>query len=115
MRKKVEDYELFPESEGTEKQIILWNKWRDKWKHKNKNLFDIDPSAALAELQNYMDDKRRRKLKQVDDRVEYNEFEAAGKLFTSFVFGFLLKVRTFPISFTVCLFAFIKENFLYGA
>ena len=80
MRKKVEDYELFPESEGTENQIILWNKWRDKWKHKNKELLDIDASAALGNLQNYMDDKRRRKLKQVDDRIEYNEFEAAGKL-----------------------------------
>ena len=71
---------MFPESEGTEKQIILWNKWRDKWKLKNKALLDTDPSAALGNLQNYMDDKRRRKLKQVDDRIEYNEFEAASKL-----------------------------------
>ena len=80
MTKRVEDYELFPEAEGSEQNKILWDKWRDRWKSKNKNLFEIDPSAALAELQNYMDDKRRRKLKQVDDRIEHDEFEAAGKL-----------------------------------
>ena len=80
MRKKLEDYELFPESEGSEKKQILWNKWREGFKKNNKEWFNDDPDAANTALEEYMDDKRRRKLKQIDDRVEYNEFEAAGKL-----------------------------------
>ena len=80
MTKKVEDYELFPESEGSDKNKILWNKWRDRWKSKNENLFEIDLDAANEELEIYMADKRRRKLKQVDDRIEHDKFEAAGKL-----------------------------------
>ena len=42
MTKKIEDYELFPEDEGSDKNKILWNKWRDRWKSKNENLFDFE-------------------------------------------------------------------------
>ena len=80
MTKPVEDYVLTPESEGSEKKQILWNKWRETFKNKNKDLFDIDPDAANTALEKYIDDKRRLKIKQVDDRIEYNEFESAGKL-----------------------------------
>ena len=73
MTKPVEDYVLTPESEGSEKKQILWNKWREGFKKNNKKLFDDDPDAANIALEEHMDDKRRRKLKQIDDRVEYNK------------------------------------------
>ena len=41
MTKRAEDYELFPESEGTEHQTILWNKWRNTWKNNNKDFLLI--------------------------------------------------------------------------
>ena len=80
MTKPAEDYILTPESEGSEKKQIMWNKWREGFKKNNKELFNDNPDAANIVLEEYMDDKRRRKLKQIDDRVEYNEFEAEGKI-----------------------------------
>ena len=38
MTKPAEDYVLTPESEGSEKKQILWNKWREGFKKSNKEL-----------------------------------------------------------------------------
>ena len=80
MSKKVEDYELPPESEASDKNKVIWEKWRNKQRAAKKELFDSDPVAAEIALEEYIAEKRKRKLKQADDRIEHDEFEASGKL-----------------------------------
>ena len=80
MTKKLEDYELMPESEVSDKNKTIYAKWREKWKRANEELFENDPTTAQANLEQYVEHKRRVALKKADDRKEYDEHEKEGKL-----------------------------------
>ena len=80
MTKKLEDYELMPESEVSDKNKTIYAKWREKWKRANEELFENDPTTAEANLEQYVEHKRRVALKKADDRKEYDEHEKEGKL-----------------------------------
>ena len=80
MTKKLEDYELMPESEVSDKNKTIYAKWREKWKKANEELFENDPTTAEASLEQYIEHKRRVALKKADDRKEYDEHEKEGKL-----------------------------------
>ena len=80
MTKKLEDYELMPESEVSDKNKTIYAKWREKWKKANEELFENDPTTAEANLEQYVEHKRRVALKKADDRKEYDEHEKEGKL-----------------------------------
>ena len=75
MTKKLEDYELMPESEVSDKNKTIYAKWREKWKKANEELFENDPTTAEASLEQYIEHKRRVALKKADDRKEYDEHE----------------------------------------
>ena len=75
MTKKLEDYELMPESEVSDKNKTIYAKWREKWKKANEELFENDPTTAEANLEQYVEHKRRVALKKADDRKEYDEHE----------------------------------------
>ena len=80
MTKKLEDYELQPESEVSDKNKTIWAKWRARWEKANEKLFEDDPTLAKVELEKYMEHKRKSALKKADDRKEYDEYEKEGKL-----------------------------------
>ena len=80
MTKKLEDYELMPESEVSDKNKTIYAKWREKWKKANEELFENDPTTAETKLEDYITFKRRVALKKADDRKEYDEHEKEGKL-----------------------------------
>jgi len=80
MTKKLEEYELTPESEGSDKNKTIWAKWRAKWKKANESMFEADPVAAEAELEKYIEFRRKNALKKADDRKEYDEYEKENKL-----------------------------------
>ena len=80
MTKKLEDYELIPESDVSDKNKTIYAKWREKWKKANEELFENDPTTAEANLEQYIEHKRRVALKKADDRKEYDEHEKEGKL-----------------------------------
>ena len=80
MTKKLEDYELMPESEVSDKNKTIYAKWREKWKKANEELFENDPTTAEANLEQYIEHKRKTALKKADDRKEYDEHEKEGKL-----------------------------------
>ena len=80
MTKKLEDYELTPESEGSDKNKTIWAKWRARWEKANEKLFEENPEDAKQQLEHYMENKRRVALKKTDDRKEYDEYEKEGKL-----------------------------------
>ena len=80
MSKREEDYELIPESETSDKNKVIYEKWRNKWRTAKKEFFESDPVPAEVALEEYIIGKRQRALKKVDDRIEHDEFEASGKL-----------------------------------
>ena len=45
MTKKLEDYELMPESEVSDKNKTIYAKWREKWKKANEELFALKAKA----------------------------------------------------------------------
>ena len=69
MTKELEDYELIPESEVSDKNKTIYAKWREKWKKANEELFEADPVAAEAELEKYIEFRRKNALKKEDDRI----------------------------------------------
>ena len=80
MTKKLEDYELISESDVSDKNKTIYAKWREKWKKANEELFENDPTTAEANLEQYIEHKRKTALKKADDRKEYDEHEKEGKL-----------------------------------
>ena len=80
MTKKIEDYELMPESEVSDKNKNIYEKWRNKWRKANEELFENDPTSAETQLEEYITFKRKSALKKADDRKEYDEYEKEGKL-----------------------------------
>ena len=80
MTKKIEDYELMPESEVSDKNKNIYEKWRNKWRKANEELFENDPVVAEAELEKYIEFRRKTALKKADDRKEYDEYEKENKL-----------------------------------
>ena len=46
MTKKLEDYELIPESEVSDKNKTIYEKWRDKWSKSNEKMFEDDPELV---------------------------------------------------------------------
>ena len=80
MTKKIEDYELIPESEVSDKNKTIYEKWRNKWRRANEELFENDPTSAETQLEDYITVKRKTALKKTDDRKEYDEYEKEGKL-----------------------------------
>ena len=80
MTKKLEDYELMPESEGSDKNKTIWAKWRARWEKANEQLFEDDPTLANIELEKYMEHKRKSALKKTDDRKEYDQHEKENDL-----------------------------------
>ena len=70
MTKKLEDYELTPESEGSDKNKTIWAKLRARWEKANEKLFEENPEDAKQQLEHYMENKRRVALKKTDDRKE---------------------------------------------
>ncbi len=46
MTKKLEDYELMPESEVSDKNKTIYAKWRDRWSKSNEKMFEDDPELA---------------------------------------------------------------------
>ena len=50
MTKKLEDYELTPESEGSDKNKTIWAKWRARWEKANEKLFEENPEDAKQQL-----------------------------------------------------------------
>ena len=54
MTKKLEDYELMPESEVSDKNKNIYEKWRNKWRKANEELFENDPTTAETQLEDYI-------------------------------------------------------------
>ena len=50
MTKKIEDYELIPESEVSDKNKTIYAKWREKWKKANQEFLENDPTGAETQL-----------------------------------------------------------------
>ena len=80
MTKKLEDYELIPESEVSDKNKTIYEKWRNKWRKANEEFFENDPTSAETQLEEYITHKRKSALKKADDRKEYDGYEKEGKL-----------------------------------
>ena len=80
MTKKLEDYELIPETEVSDKNKTIYEKWRNKWRKANEEFFENDPTSAETQLEEYITHKRKSALKKADDRKEYDEYEKEGKL-----------------------------------
>ena len=80
MTKKLEDYELIPESEVSDKNKTIYAKWRDRWSKSNEKMFEDDPESAKEKLEEYITFKRKSAMKKAEDRKEYDEYEKEGKL-----------------------------------
>ena len=68
MTKKIEDYELIPESEVSDKNKTIYAKWREKWKKANEEFFENDPTGAETQLEDYITFKRKTALKKAMEK-----------------------------------------------
>ena len=66
MTKKLEDYELIPESEVSDKNKTIYAKWRDRWSKSNEKMFEDDPESAKEKLEEYITFKRKSAMKKAD-------------------------------------------------